>query len=204
MILFLKLHTKRLIGFSTFGYKHFICLRVKRSPGVKILDGGCHVASFVSSSSEYIKYKSDDSLNNSNNLDLTIVPIQLGTYTTSSCSVDESLPSISTSEYKGELSGILLISNSIFVIIELILMQLNVPIEQIMKLTQLTTIEHLNLCYFVDNDQNIQNIHFYSLLYNIKDKHNEIDKSDRPIEQKVSHLAVKRYETTKTVFTTTY
>jgi len=71
MILFLKLHTKRLIGtstffllflhffffdkgFSTFGYKHFICLRVKRSPGVKILDGGCHVASFVSSSSEFV------------------------------------------------------------------------------------------------------------------------------------------------------
>jgi len=41
-------------GFSTFGYKHLICLRVKRSLGVKILDGGCHVASLVSSSSEFV------------------------------------------------------------------------------------------------------------------------------------------------------
>jgi len=65
-----ELHTKRLIdtslfllflhlfffdtGFSTFGYKHLMCLRVKRSPGVKILDGGCHVTSLVSSSSELV------------------------------------------------------------------------------------------------------------------------------------------------------
>lgn len=60
-------HTKRLAAGSlvvflfffgtdlpTFGFKHFIFLRDKRSEGVKILIGGCQVASLVSSSSELV------------------------------------------------------------------------------------------------------------------------------------------------------
>lgn len=40
--------------FSTFGSRHLACLRMVRSAGVKVVGGGCHVSSLVSSSSELV------------------------------------------------------------------------------------------------------------------------------------------------------
>jgi hypothetical protein len=52
---FLLLHFFFLVtDLPTFEYRHFVFLRDKRSVGDKMVFGGCHVTSVVSSSSELV------------------------------------------------------------------------------------------------------------------------------------------------------